>query len=117
MAITSKKLYWGTPGTGSPAVLYTVPTSTTTYVKEIALCNTTSSPAWVTLHFVNSGGAASTGNQFLGTFYVPASSSTDPARNTVIIACYEHLDTGDTIQGVQQTAGAVNMRICGVEVS
>jgi hypothetical protein len=105
----SKKLYWGTPGT-TETTLYTVPTSTTTFIKEIWLCNTTSTAATISLSIVNSGGAAGTGNRILQAYSVPP-------NGVVVIACQEHMDAGDVISGLQGTSGAINLRISGVEVA
>lgn len=109
MPLTSKKLYWGTPATGE-ATLYTVPAATETYVKEIWICNTTGTAATISLSIVNNGGAAATGNLILAARSIPA-------NDFIIIACYEHMDTGDFISGLQGTGSALNVRISGVEVS
>jgi fructose-specific phosphotransferase system component IIB len=105
----SKKLYWGTPGT-TEATLYTVPASTSTFVKEIWLCNTTSAAATFSLSIVNSGGTAGTSNRIIAAKSIPA-------NDIVVIACQEHMDTGDFISGLQGTSSAINVRITGVEVA
>lgn len=106
---TSTKLYWGTPGTGDTTA-YTVPAATTTYLKEVWICNTTGSAATLTMNIVNSGGAVATGNQVLGAKSIPA-------NDIVIIACYQHMNTGDVINLKQGTGSALNVRISGVEVA
>lgn len=113
--LTPKKLYHGRPGT-TVATLYTVPASTTTHLKQIVLTNLTNAAAYVTLYLVASAGSASDDNVLLGTFYVPAYSSTDPGRNTVVLSLICVLSAAETIQGLQGTANAVVVRIDGVEV-
>lgn len=107
--LASKKLYWGTPGT-TEATLYTVPGSTVALVKEIVLTNVTNAVATVSLSIVNSGGTAAASNRIMQAKNIPA-------NDLVIIACNEHMDAGDFISGLQGTSGAINVRICGVEVS
>jgi len=48
--------------TTSVATLYTVPSSTRTYVKGIDICNTSGSTITVNVYLVPSGGSAGTGN-------------------------------------------------------
>lgn len=48
--------------TTSYAAVYTTPTSTRTYVKQIDICNTTSSPISVYVSLVASGGTAGASN-------------------------------------------------------
>jgi hypothetical protein len=48
--------------TTSFAAVYTVPASTRTYVKQIDICNTTSSPITIYVSLVPSGGTPGTGN-------------------------------------------------------
>jgi len=51
--------------TGSVATLYTVPTATRTYLKDINICNTTGGAITVNVYLVPSGGSAGTGNALL----------------------------------------------------
>lgn len=114
--LTPKKLYHGRPGTVN-GTLYTVPAATTTYLKQIVLTNRTNAAAYVTLNLVDAAGSASADNEILSTFYIPAYSSTDPGRNTVVLALTNIMATGVTIQGLQGTSNAVVVRIDGVEVA
>lgn len=114
--LTPKKLYHGRPAT-SNGTLYTVPADTIAYVKQITLTNRTNAAAYVTLNLVASAGSASADNEILSTFYVPAYSSTDPGRNTIVISCLHVLTAAETIQGLQGTSGAVVVRVDGVEVA
>lgn len=110
MAIASKKMYWGAPPLAVETTLYTVPGSATAEVKEIWLCNVTANTATVSLSIVNSGAAAVASNRIMQAKSVPA-------NEIIIIACTEHMDPGDFISGLQATAGAINVRISGIEVS
>jgi hypothetical protein len=51
--------------TTSVAVLYTVPSSTRTYLKDINICNTAGSSTNVNVYIVPSSGTASTSNALL----------------------------------------------------
>ena len=51
--------------TTSATTLYTVPSLTRTYLKDINICNTTGSPVTVNVYLVPSGGSAGTGNALL----------------------------------------------------
>jgi hypothetical protein len=101
MATTPKKLYANKPGTTS-ATLYTVPTSTTTIVKNIVLCNTTGTAANVTL---------TVGGQTIINAY-PVN-----ANDTVTMDLSLVMSSADTITGLQATASAISVYISGVEVA
>lgn len=109
MANTPKRLYTNQPGV-SVSTLYTVPASTSTIIKNIFLCNTTGTDANVTLYFVPSGGTAGNTNKVISSYTVSANDS-------VVIDLSSVLETGDTVQGVQGTSGAITAYISGVEVS
>lgn len=106
---TPKRLYTDQPGT-SVETLYTVPTDTTTIVKNIVLSNTTGADETITIHFVPSGGTADATNQIV-------SNSAIGANDTVTIDLSGVLEVGDTIQAVQVTSGAITAYISGVEVA
>jgi hypothetical protein len=56
------------------ATLYTTPASTRTFVKDLTVCNTTSSAITFNVHLVPSGGAAGTSNAlFYGVSLAPNS--------------------------------------------
>ena len=105
---TPKKLYTGQPGT-SASTIYTAPASTTTIIKNILICNTTTSAATVTLNLVASAGSAAASNRILSTYNVNAS-------DTVAIDLSGVLATGDFISAVQGTSSALTLHITGVEV-
>lgn len=109
MAATPKKLYIGQPGT-TIATLYTAPASTTAIVKNIILSNTGSTSATVTVNFVPSGGTAAAANQVLSSYPVNA-------YDTITIDMAGVLETGDSLQALQDTSGAITVFISGVEVA
>lgn len=105
---TPKKLYTGQPGT-SATTLYTAPASTTTIVKNIIVCNTTSSAATLTLSLVASGGSAGATNRIMSALEVTG-------NNTVAFDLSGVLATGDFISALQGTSSALTLHITGVEV-
>ena len=101
MATTPKKLYIGKPST-SIVTVYTVPSSTTTILKNIVLVNTTANDAVVTIQ--------AGGQDFVSCYIVTA-------KDTVVIDLSIILDATDTIRASQVTSSAVNVFLSGVEVS
>lgn len=105
---TPKKLYVGQPGT-TATTLYTAPASTTTIIKGIKLCNTTTSDATITLSYVPSGSSAAASNRILSSYNVKA-------NDLVTIDTSDVLATGDFISSLQGTSSAITVYIAGVEV-
>lgn len=101
MSTTPKKLYANKPGTTS-ATLYTVPSSTTTIVKNIVLCNTTNTSAVVTLTVG--------GQTIINSYSVSPNDTVSVDFSLVMIAA-------DIITGLQTTTGAISVYISGVEVA
>jgi hypothetical protein len=99
MADTIKKLYRGVPTTIS-STLYTVPATTTSYIKSISLCNTTASPAEITLQIDS----------------VTIVNSTISANNTVVINDIGVMTVGELLTGSQVTTNAISVWISGMEV-
>jgi hypothetical protein len=58
MSITFKRLGASRPTDTNNATAYTVPALTTTYVKSIAICNSTTSDATCRIFLTPSGGTA-----------------------------------------------------------
>lgn len=109
MAVYSpKKLYVGQPGS-TATTLYTAPASTSTILKNILLCNTTSTDATITISFVPSGGSAGTTNRVFSAYTVKA-------NDTVAVDMSSILSTGDFVSALQGTSGAITAYISGVEV-
>lgn len=109
MATVLKQLGQAAIGT-TFSTIYTVPASTTTIIKELAICNTTSSAITVNVCAVPSGGTAGTGNALIYGYSISANL---PAffggMNTV-------LPTGVTLQ-VSASATGLTITASGVEVS
>lgn len=99
------RLYSGQPGT-SEGTLYTVPASTDVKVAQIVLCNTTGSPATVSLSTVASGGTASNTNRLLAGVSVDANA-------VVVIDLNVYMTAGDFLSGLQGTASAITVTISG----
>jgi hypothetical protein len=101
-----------TPALGTTnATLYTAPLGSgsgpTAVVRSIHICNTTTSPASITLAL--NGSAATATNCFMYQFTVPALGLLVENINIV-------LNSNDTIQGLQGTAAALTLTISGVEL-
>lgn len=90
------------------STVYTVPSSTTTIIKQILLANVTSSAATATIHFVPSAASASASNKIFGEITISANS-------TQLIDMSAVLPTGATIQALAGTATTVNIHVSGVE--
>lgn len=97
-SITPKKLGRGAIGTGAGTLLYTVPAATSTYVKDIDVCNTTAGALTLTLYLVPSGGAVDTSNMFVPTISIAANSMWQWTGTQILV-------TGDFIQGIGSGAG------------
>lgn len=106
MADTGSRVYGpAQPGTTN-GTLYTVPGGTTAHVKSIKVVNTTGSAAWITLAI--NGSSDTAGNHWVFSSY------SVPANGFVHVETYEALATTDTIQGKQQTSGALTVTISAV---
>jgi hypothetical protein len=105
---TPQKLYIGQPAT-TATTLYTAPASTKTIIKNIVICNTTSTAATLTVSLVPSGGSAGVTNRIMSTLNINA-------NDTVSMDLSGVLATGDFISALQGTSGALTVNISGVEV-
>lgn len=88
--ITGLKLGQAAITTGY-TTLYTVPTGTRTYVKDIDICNTTGSAIGIYVSLVPSAGSASASNAI---FY----NAEIPSYSTLQWCGMQILNSGDTIQ-------------------
>lgn len=100
--------------TGSATTLYTVPASTTTYVRSIILSNDTTSAVTATIHLVPTGGSADATNILINAKAVPTDGS--PLIFNFGEDCVV-LEAGDTIRGLASTASQVNYFISVDETS
>ena len=108
MADTPKRIYGpAQPGTTN-GTLYTAPASTTTIVRSIIACNTTASPAKISLAI--NGTAATVANCIWEELEIPANGVVDWSGFLV-------LATTDTLQALQGTSSAITLTINGVEVT
>lgn len=108
MAMTQTKLHDPIQLGNSVATHYTVPGSTTTIVKQIALCNTSANNRTVDVHLVPSGGTAAVGNAIVYNVVVDATSTTFVNLSAVMAA-------GDFLAAKAQVASAVTMHSFGIQ--
>ena len=107
MSKPDKKLGQGAITTGAGTLLYTVPTDYKAHVKNIDVCNTTSSTLTAAIHLVPVGVAVGTSNMLFPTVKVLANSMIQWEGNQV-------LNAGDFIQGIGSGAG-ITVNISGEE--
>jgi hypothetical protein len=105
-----KKMTSPTQLTTSAATVYTVGAGVTATVKEILVANVSGSTSSVSIHFVNSGGIASSSNLMFPAVAMSANSSIAFDLNQV-------LDAGSTIQAFAGNASAINIMIAGFEAA
>lgn len=105
---TPVRLYIGQPST-SQTTLYTVPSTTSLIVKQITICNTSTSSASISLNVVPFGGSASSANLVVSNYSVQANATQSLNLSQV-------LSTGDVISALQGTSGAITLIISGVTI-
>ena len=108
MAMAQTKLHAPAVLGTSPSTLYTVPGSTITILKQVALCNTTTNNRTISLYLVPSGGTAGVGNAVLYDVSVDAKSTTFVNLSAVMA-------TGDILQGLASVAASVSIHSFGVQ--
>ena len=108
MAMTHTKLHAPAQLGTSPSTLYTVPASTTTIVKQIALCNTAAANRTVAVYLVPNGGSASSTNAILYDVSVDAKSTTFVNLSAVMA-------TSDFIQASASVASSVSIHSFGIQ--
>jgi hypothetical protein len=115
MAITQKRLGGPSMLTASTAAYYTVPSGTTTIVKQIILTNTTASAKTVTVRLLPSGVNETATPNWVDII----SAMTLSANETMAFNCSMVMNytggAGDEIKALASAAGAVNMAIFGIE--
>jgi len=87
-----------TPLTTTIATLYTVPTNTRTFVKDINICNTTGSAVSVSVYFVPSGSSYGTANAFLLSYSIAANTTYHWTGSQILLS-------SQTIQGLASATG------------
>jgi hypothetical protein len=93
--------------TTSYVSLYTVPTSTRTFVKDIIICNTTASAVTVNVSLVPSGGTAGESNSIYYEYSIAA-------KTTLSWSGVQIMNHNDTIQ-VKASATGATITISGGE--
>ncbi|WP_135546957.1 hypothetical protein [Paenibacillus cymbidii] len=101
MGVVDKRLGKGTLTT-SNATLYTVPNSTTTYIKAVNICNISGSSATVTLKFA--------GTEILNGQAIEA-------NNSLAVFFDQILNATELIEGLASAGSAITYYISGKEVS
>lgn len=96
--------------TTSASAYYTVPSATTSIVKQILLSNVTASDATATIHFIPDAGSLLPTNKVFGEITISANS-------TQVIDLSSVLPTGSQISALSGTASAINIHISGVEAT
>lgn len=109
MAYTELSLIDGTLLTGSDVTLYTCTAPVvSTIIKEISVCNTTSSVYTFDIHIVPSG-------QTVGDQYALFKGVTMQPNETKIFGLSTVLEVGDFISGVASTTSVLAISASGVE--
>lgn len=93
-----KKLGQGAITTGAGTLIYTVPTGCQTEVEDIVVANTTAAPITCALHFVPTGGSATTSNMMFPTVSIPGNTLVHWHGRQV-------LNSGDFVQGIGGASG------------
>lgn len=94
----------------SASTYYTVPSLTTSIIKQILLANITSSDATATIHFVLDGDSLLPTNKIFGEITISA-------NTTQVIDLSSVLPVGTQIRALSGTASAINIHISGVEAT
>lgn len=97
-SITPKKLGRGAIAVSPGTLLYTVPAGTSTYVKDIDVCNTTAGALTLVLYLVPSGGTVDTSNMLIPTVTISANSMWQWNGTQILV-------TGDFIHAIASGAG------------
>lgn len=108
MSILQKRLSGPSQLGTTTATLYTVPSSTTTIVKQILLTNTTGSAKTATIRIVPSGATEGAQHDILSAISMSA-------NETISFNCSVVMTAGDTICGLASAGTSVNCLISGVE--
>lgn len=120
MPVTQKRLAGPTQlTTTSSTVLYTVPQSTTTIIKQIVLCNTTGSAVTVTLVLKPLNVAQATSQNFVTALSLAANETVMMSTSLVLNnnGSTANNTNSDQIIGYASTNTAVNIILTGIEES
>jgi len=111
MAFTEKELGQAQISNVSPTVLYTVPATTVSILKDMQISNTTGTAATITIWKVPNGGSPGDSNVLLKDYNVPA----EDAKHWGGWQPFK--DVGSTLQAQADTATAITITACGAEVT
>jgi|LauGreDrversion4_2_1035121.scaffolds.fasta_scaffold599517_1 hypothetical protein len=89
------------------STIYTTPSSTTTIIKQITICNTHSGTVSVTLSLVPTGATAGDEHKVLSAISLSAGETITLSTSYVLV-------TGDTIKGSASTDAVVNIMLNGI---
>lgn len=110
MALTQKRLAF-TPVDATEEAIYTVPSSTTTIIKQIMLCNTHTSTVTVHVALTNSAASStSASDRILNSFSISSNETTMIAMSLVMTA-------GEKLWASASSDDVVNIVVVGVEES
>lgn len=110
MAVTQKRLAF-TPVDATEEVIYTVPSATTTIIKQIILCNTSGSAVTVNISVTNSGASSTTAaNRIFNSFSVSSNETTLAAMSLV-------MEAGEKLWANASSDDVVNAIVVGIEES
>ncbi|GAV24820.1 hypothetical protein ciss_07530 [Carboxydothermus islandicus] len=104
---TPIEIYQGQPGTAE-TTFATVPSGKQWVIKEIILCNTTTTDRTITIHVRRGGAAANVTCRI-------ASSLTVKANETIYWPCSIVLNAGGVLSGFASAASAITVTISGEE--
>lgn len=99
--------------TASAAVYYTCQPATQAYVKDIDVCNTSTTGVTVTIYLVPSGASTSSPSAAYALFYNAAL----PGSSTMQWTGSQILNSGDSIVAVASVANVVALKISGAEAT
>lgn len=115
MPVTQKRLAGPSMLTASTATYYTVPSGTTTIVKQIILTNTTASARTVTVRLLPSGVNETATPNWVDII----SGMTLSANETMAFNCSMVMNfsggAGDQLKALASAAGSVNITVFGIE--
>lgn len=120
MALAQKRLAGPTQlTTTTSTVLYTVPLSTTTIVKQIVLCNVTGSAVTVTLALKPLNVAQATSHNFLNVLSLAANETVTISTSLVLTnnGSTANATNSDQLIGYASSNTAVNIIVTGIEES
>lgn len=110
MALTQKRLAF-TPVDFTEEVIYTVPSSTTTILKQILFCNTHNSSVTVHVAVTGSGASSTTAaNRIFNSFTVSANETTMVGLSFVMTA-------GEKLWASASVDDVLNIAVAGIEES